>query len=218
MSLGECQQKDNLIYVNGLLNVPDDPTLQLKVLKACHDHLAVGHPGRVATYELVTHEYWWPKMRHTIARYIRNCETCMQIQPTWHAPYRLLKPLEVPIRQWSSVSLDLITGLPPSNCHDTLLVIVDRLWKMSHYIPTFTDMNSKGIARLYFDHIFRLYSIPDSVVSNRETQFISEFTRALCALTGTKQNLSTSFHPQMDGQMEQINALVKQYLCGYYNY
>ena len=148
-------------------------------------------------------------MHHTIARYIRNCETCTRMTPAQHAPYGLLKHLEVPIRRWSTVSLDLITGLPLSSGHDALLVVVDRLSKMSHYIPTSTDVNSKGIAQLYFDHIFRLHGIPNSVVSDRGTQFISEFTRALCALTGTKQNLSTSFHPQTDGQTERINALVE---------
>ena len=157
-------------------------------------------------------------MHHTIARYIRNCETCTRMKPAQHAPYGLLKPLEVPITWWSSFSLDLITGLPPSNGHDALLVVVDRLSKMSHYIPTSTDVNSKGIARLYFDHIFRLHGIPDSVISDRGTQFISEFTRALCALTETKQNLSTSFHLQTDGQTERINALIEQYLRGYCNY
>ena len=70
----------------------------------------------------------------------------MQIKPAQHTPYGLLKPLEVPIRQWSSVSLDLITGLPPSNGHDALLVVVDCLLKMSHYILTSMDVNYKGIA------------------------------------------------------------------------
>ena len=55
--LGECQQKDNLIYVNGLLYVPDYPAVQVKVLKSCYDHPAAGHPGRAATYELVTRNY-----------------------------------------------------------------------------------------------------------------------------------------------------------------
>ena len=119
----------------------------------------------------------------------------MRIKLARYAPYGLLKPLEVPIRQWLSISLDLITGLPPSNGYDALLVIVDCLLKMSHYISTSTDMNSKGIAQLYFDHIFRFHGIPDTIVSDRGIQFISEFTRALCALTETKQNLSTSFHP-----------------------
>ena len=105
-------------------------------------------------------------MHYTIAQYIQNCETYTRIKPTQHAPYGLLKPLEVSIRQWLSVSLDLITRLPPSNGYDALLVIVDRLSKMSHYISTSMDMNYKGIARLYFDHIFRLYGIPDFVVSD----------------------------------------------------
>ena len=80
------------------------------------------------------------------------------------------------------------------------------------------DINSKGIAQLYFNHIFQLNGILDSVVSDRGTQFISEFTRALCALTGMKQNLSTSFYPQTDGQTERIHALVEQYHRGYCNY
>ena len=122
--------------------------------------------GRAATYELVTRDYWWPKMRHTIARYIWNSETCTQIKPTRYTPYGLLKPLEVPIRRWSSISLNLIIGLPTSNGHDARLVVVDRLSKMSHYIPTSTDVNSKRRDRLYFDHIFRLHGIPDSVISD----------------------------------------------------
>ena len=57
-----------------------------------------GNPGRAAIYKLVSHDYWWPKMCHTITRYIWNYETCMQIKPARHAPYGFLKPLEVPIR------------------------------------------------------------------------------------------------------------------------
>ena len=67
MPLGECQQKDNLIYINGLLYEPVNPALQLKVLKSCHDHPLAGYLERAATYELVTRDYWWPKMCHTIA-------------------------------------------------------------------------------------------------------------------------------------------------------
>ena len=89
---------------------------------------------------------------------------------------------------------------------------------MAHYIPTTTDVTSKGIARLFFDNIFRLHGIPDSVVSDCSTQFTSDFTRALANLVGTQQKLSTSFHPQTDGQTERVNAIVEQYLRGYCNY
>lgn len=118
-------------------------------------------------------------MRGTIAQYIGNCDTCSWIKPAHHAPYGLLKPLEIPIRCWTSVSLDLLTGLPPSNGYDALLVVVDCLSKMAHYIANTTDVSSKGIAKLYFYNIFRFHSLPDLVVSDWRTQFSSDFTQAL---------------------------------------
>jgi len=95
-----------------------------------------------------------------------------------------LKPLQVPFWKWSSISLDLVTGLPNSHGFDTLLVVVDRLSKMVHYIPTTTDVNSKGIARLFLDNVFKLHGLPDSIVSDRGTQFVSTFTRSLTDLLG----------------------------------
>ena len=89
---------------------------------------------------------------------------------------------------------------------------------MAHYIPTTVDITSKGLAYLYFNHIFYLYGIPDSVISNQRTPFVSEFPKALCSLIGTKQILSTSFYPQTDRQTKCINMLVEQYMRGYYNY
>ena len=86
-----------------------------------------------------------------------------------------------------------------------------------HSLTTVT-VTSKGIVSLFFDNIFRLHGILDSVVSDHGTQFTSEFTRALSNLVGTEQKMSTSFHPQTDGQTECINALMEQYLQGYCNY
>ena len=82
-------------------------------------------------------------MRQTVAQFMRNCDTCTRIKPACHAPYGLLKTLEVPVRQWSSVSLDLIMGLPMSNGFNALLVVVDHLSKAAQYIKTTTDVNSK---------------------------------------------------------------------------
>ena len=134
-------------------------------------------------------------MHQTIAQFIRNYDTYARIKPTRHAPYGLLKTLEVPVRWWSSVSLDLITGLPMSNGFNALLVVVDHLSKVAHYIKTTSDINSKQIAKLFFDNIFRLHGIPDSVISDHGTQFVSQFIQALAELVGIQQKISTSFHP-----------------------
>jgi len=89
---------------------------------------------------------------------------------------------------------------------------------MAHYIPTTMDVNSKQVTKLFFDNIFRLHGIPDSIVSDCGTQFASEFTWALTNLVGIQQKISTAFHPQSNGQTERINAIVEQYLRGYCNY
>ena len=159
-------------------------------------------------------------MRKTIARYLVNCDTCARIKPVRHAPYGLLKPMQVPVSRWSSVSMDFITSVPKSGPqqHDAILVIVDRLTKMAHYIPTHESVTSEVTACLYFDNIFQFHGRSDCLVSDGGTQFTAGFSRALCKLVGITKNLSTTFHPQTDGQTERVNAILEQYLRGYINY
>ena len=80
--------------------------------------------------------------------------------------------------------MDFITGLPESgrNKFNSILVVVDCLNKIAHYILTHKTVTSEQVARLYLDHIFLLHGLPDSIVSDRGTQFTSEFSRALCKL------------------------------------
>ena len=85
--LGECIIKDELIYIFGLLYIPDNEELQREIIHIHHDHPAAGHPERAATYELISRNYWWPNMRKVIARYLSNCNTCARIKPVQHKPY-----------------------------------------------------------------------------------------------------------------------------------
>ena len=133
--------------------------------------------------------------------------------------------------------MDFITGLPESKPPDsensgtsgtsdsntrgfnTILVVVDRLTKMAYYIPTReNEASSEKVARLYFDKIFHLHGLPNSIISDRGTQFTSVFSWTLCKLIGITQNLSTRVHPQTDGQTERVNVILEQYLRGYINY
>ena len=219
ISLGDVTIKEGCVYLSGLLLVPDDESVQRIIIERCHDHPAVGHPGRAKTFEIVTRDYWWPSIRKTIARYINNCDTCARAKPVRHMPYGYLKPLEVPQRRWESVSMDFITGLPTGrNGYNAILVVADRLTKMAHFIPTTDTVTAEGLAELYRDHIWRLHGIPDSVVSDRGSLFTSAFWKSLGRLLHTENRLSTAFHPQTDGQTERTNAALEQYLRIYSNY
>ena len=112
--LGECMVENGLLYIYGLLYIPNDENQYQKILHTHHDHPAAGLSGRAATYEFISTNYWWPGMRKTIATYLANSDTCAWIKPIRHAPYRLLKPIQVPVTRWSSVPIDFITGLPKS--------------------------------------------------------------------------------------------------------
>ena len=86
---------------------------------------------------------------------------------------------------------------------------------MTHYIPTHEMVTSEQVARLHLDNIFRLHGLPDSIISDRGTQFISVFACNLCKLGLINQNLSSSFHPQTDGKTKRVNAILER---GYINY
>ncbi|KAI0992596.1 hypothetical protein K3495_g15589 [Podosphaera aphanis] len=157
-------------------------------------------------------------MRATVGQYVRNCDTCARIKPVRHAPFGYLKPLEIPQKRWESISLDFITGLPTSSGFDALLVVVDRLTKMAHFIPTTTACSASHLAVLLRDNIFRLHGLPESVVSDRDPVFTSKLAREFASRLSIKLRFSTAFHPQTDGQTERVNAILEQYLRGYCNY
>ncbi|KAL5596456.1 uncharacterized protein BROUX77_007140 [Berkeleyomyces rouxiae] len=218
VDLSVCRlDNDGLLFVNDLLYLPNED-LRVRALKNCHDIMPSGHPGQKNTFELLVREYWWPGMRRDVIRYIRNCEVCQRIKSARHSPYGLLKPLTIPQARWTSVSLDFITGLPVSNSFDMILVVVDRLSKMAHFIPCDSSLDAAGFAKLYLSAVYRLHGLPLDIVSDRGSLFTSAFSKALAKLLGIKQNLSTAFHPQTDGQTERVNSILEQYLRGYTYY
>ena len=83
---------------------------------------------------------------------------------------------------------------------------------------TTTNISSEGIAKIYRDNIWKLYRVPRKILSDRRPQlalkFMEEFTKAL----GTKRQISTAYHPQIDGQMERINQEIGAFLRHYVNY
>lgn len=121
-------------------------------------------------------------------------------------------PNRVPTERWQVISTDLIVELPESHGFNAILVVVDRLSKRAHMIPTTTEVDSIGIARLFRDHVWKDHGLPEEVISDRGTQFISKFMKELYALLHIKSAASTAYHPQTDGQTERVNQEVEQFL------
>jgi len=114
--------------------------------------------------------------------------------------------------------MDFIEGLPLSDGHDTILVVVCHLTKMALFIPTFRDIDAEDLARIFLSQVFAKHGTPTDIVSDWGKHFISHFWRSLCQLLGIKANLSTAYHPETDGQTEWVNQVLEQYLRVYINY
>src|SRR5882724_5787210 len=164
------------------------------------------------TTDLVAHNFWWPGMGHYIAEYTKGCDLCNHTKNYPSALAGKLMPNCIPDRHWQTISVDLITELPRSHGYDTIMVIVDRLSKRAHAILTTSDVTASGIAQLFRDHVWKLHGLPEEVISNRGTQFVSNFTRSLSQLLKIRITVSTAYHPQTDGQTERVNQEVKQFL------
>ena len=127
-------------------------------------------------------------------------------------PVGKLKLSEMPQKMWSHLTVDFITKLLVVAGKDAILVVCDRLSKMTHFVATTEGTSAEGLARLFQDNVWKLHGLLESVVSDRGPQFVAELTRELNRMLGIKTKLSTAFHPQTDGQTEQMNQELEQYL------
>ena len=207
----------DLLYFEERLYIPQGPT-RLRVLQSRHDFPAAGHFGFNKTLELISRDFWWPQMWKDVKEFVLSCDICSRSKTPRHRPYGLLQPLSVPRRPWSSVSMDFITDLPPSNSFDSIFVVVDRLTKMAHFVPCKKTSSSEDTARLFLDNVYRYHGLPDDIVSDRGTQFVSKFWRCLFEILKVDIKLSSAFHPQTDGQTERVNQVLEQYLRCSINY
>ena len=171
VALRLCEWKDEHLWYEGKIWIPEDEGLRTTIISRCHDNPLAGHGGIAKTTQLITRQYYWPNMRETIKRYIKNCDTCQRSKAVHHAPYSLLQPNEVPDQPWRSIAMDFITDLPNSKGYDTILVIIDRLTKMSHFIPCRKDLDARQFATHFMQHIVRLHGIPRDIITDRGSLF-----------------------------------------------
>jgi len=174
IALGLCQWKDGRLWYQGKIWIPNDEGIRTTLIAQHHEPPQAGHGGMAKTTELISGRYDWQKIREDIKRLIKHCDTCQRTKVVRHAPYGLLQSMEGPDRPWKSIAMDFITDLPKSDSYDTILVVIDRLTKMSHFIPCSKDLDARPFAILFMNEIVRLQGLPKDIITNRGTLFTSD--------------------------------------------
>ena len=200
------------------------PAQEQECIKDHHDGPTNGHPGIARTTEHIRRNFVFPGMKQKVAAYIKKCDSCNKNKSSRHAKYGNLQFRDPPHQPWDEVTMDFIVKLPNSkdpvtnNDYDSILVMVDRLTKYSHFVPCNETITAPQLGSLVLDRLVRYHGIPTTFITDRDKLFTSNYWKTLVSAMGIRHKLSTAFHPQTDGQTERSNQSLEVYLRHYVNY
>ena len=161
------------------------------------------HPGLNKMYRDLKRYYHWVRMKTDMAEWVAKYPTCQLVKAEHQVPSGMLQNLPIPEWKLDHITMDFVTGFPTTrNRKDAVWVVVDRLTKSAHFLLIRKGDGVDQIVRIYLDEIVRLHGVPASIVSDRDPRFTSYFWQAFKKALGTRVNMSTTYHPQTDGQSE----------------
>ncbi|GJY90882.1 putative reverse transcriptase domain-containing protein [Tanacetum coccineum] len=181
------RRSDGTLYYLDRIWVPLKGDVRTLIMDEAHKSKYSVHPGADKMYYDLRDRYWWPGMKKDIAEYVSKCLTCLKVKAEHQRPSGLLQQPEIP-------------------------VIVDRLTKSAHFLPMREDYKMDRLARLYLNEIIAKHGVPISIISNHDSRFTSRFWQSMQEALGTRLDMSTTYHPQIDGQSERTIQTLKDML------
>ncbi|KAH0710891.1 hypothetical protein KY284_012318 [Solanum tuberosum] len=197
------QGGDGSLRYQDRLCVPCVDGVRERILDEAHNSSYSIHSGSTKMYRDLKDVYWWGGMKKDIAKFVSGCHSCQQVKAEHQRPGGLTQDIEIPTWKWEEINMDFVVGLPNARRgFDSVWVVVDRMTKSAHFLSVKTTYGAEEYAKLYIHELVRLHGIPLSIISDRGAQFTSHFWKSFQRGLGTKVKLSTTFHPQTDGQAE----------------
>ena len=206
------------MYREEKVYVPKDEVLRAEIIRLHYNTPVGGHGGQWKMVELVTRNFWWPGVTIEVKQYVEGYDSYQRNKNHTEQPTGKLMPNSIPEKSWMHISADFITKLPLAQGYNAILVVVDWLTKMVHFIPTTEKTTAEGLAKLFRNNVWKLHGLPKSIISDRGPQFVAGIMRELNRILGIESKLLTAFHPQTNRQTERVNQELEQYLKMFINY
>ncbi|GBG90019.1 hypothetical protein CBR_g50112 [Chara braunii] len=170
----------------------------------------IGSPAGVKrTLARLRQRFHWPDVLHDVTRYIESCAVCHRNKGRSRVPFGELKPLPIPRAPRLSIAMDVTGPFPRDRLgHDGILTVVDRLSKYARKYHA----AAPELARLLHTGWITNQGVPEDIVSDRDTRFMSGFWTSLMAESGTRMKPSSARHPQTDGQTERAHETAQMML------
>jgi hypothetical protein len=195
----ETEKEDLRISKNGMLMyknrlyIPEEDEIKLLKLNKLHKNAYYRHPSYQKIITMLRKEFYWPNMKGETPKYLSKCIEYQQIKFEHQNPTRLLQSLPIPEWKWEIISMDFIIGLyKSSKYNDSIMVVVDKLSKETHFILVKSTYKAINIEYIFMKENFRLHGIPKTVISSRDTKFTRKFWKVMFKGLDTQLKLDTS--------------------------
>ncbi len=217
--LKNCEILDDVLFRKDLLWVSEN--MHTKLLQEVHDQSSISHLDNKRIINLVRRFYYWSDHWATIRRYIRNCHACQRSKASRNSINELHHSLSISQKRWKDIAMNFITELSLSEDYNVICTIICRLIKERHYVLCHwrdDDISVEETVWIMLWNVYRLHDLFSSIVSNRDSQFISTMWKSLCKRLRITASLFTVYHSEIDDQSKRVNQDVERELRIYCNY
>ena len=167
----------------------------------------VAHPGARATRRIISSRFVWANMSKDVGLWARECVLCQQSKTHRHVH---LQPaiIPVPARRFAHVHIDLVGPLPQSSGFTQILTMMDRSTRWPEAVPI-ADTSARSVASTFLHSWISRFGVPDTITSDRGTQFTSAVWASLCGFLQISHVPTTAYHPQGNGMLERFHRRLK---------
>ena len=188
-------------------------TLVTLIVAMCQESEFYGFSGVHRTMVLIKRDYVCSHLRHYVEQYILSCDVCQAAKSRRVDTARVPRPLPVPDSKWHSVSIDWVSGLPPTTWgHDAIMTVVDRFSKRGLFIPCRKDMTADDLIYVFLREVIRLKGCPRQIVSVREKLLESAAWKELAQYFKIEMHQTVANRPRGNGLAERSNQSILQRL------
>ncbi len=194
-----CKIVNNVLFRKDLLWVSEN--MHTKLLKKIYDQSFIFHSDNRKTIDLVQRFYYWSNHQATIRCYIQNCHVYQQSKTSQDNINELLHSLSISQKHWKDIAMNFIIELSLSKDYNVICTIICRLIKKHHYVLCHwkdNDISVEETIWIMLWNVYRLHDLFSSIVSNRDSQFISIMWQSLCKRLRITANLSTAYHSEIN--------------------
>ncbi len=217
--LKNCEIIDDVLFRKDLLWISEN--MHTKLLQEVHDQSSTSHLNNKWIIDLVQRFYYWSDHWVTIWWYIWNCHACQRSKVSKDSINELHHSLSISQKRWKDITMNFITELSLSESYNIICTIICHLIKEHHHVLCYwrdDDISVEETIWIMLWNVYRLHDLLSSIVSNRDSQFISTMWKSLCKRLRITASLFTVYHFEINDQLKWDNQDIERELRIYCNY